>query len=206
MYLRLFIGLFILQFGLSAQAQSTSPSIELINERRSLYAFRGGASLTTWAGLNIVGGSIGALNSTGSTKAFWEMNIYWNIVNLGLGIPALLQARKQLRAKESLSLKESLKAQRKYEQAYLFNTALDVSYISSGLFLRLLSARAPNVAQQELERGYGNSLILQGSYLFVYDLIALIAHQRNGKGLYNKISKVAIVPTGNGVGLYVSLN
>jgi len=50
----------------------------------------------------------------------------------------------------------------------LINAGLDVAYLGSGFLLRYLSTRYDS--RSDLLKGYGNSLILQGAFLLVFDL------------------------------------
>ena len=50
--------------------------------------------LGSWAGLNILGSGIGWATSTnGQNKSFHQMNVMWNVVNLGLSIPGYFRAK-----------------------------------------------------------------------------------------------------------------
>ncbi|TNF44334.1 MAG: hypothetical protein EP310_03305 [Bacteroidetes bacterium] len=127
-----------------------------------------------WAVANIAGGAIGWTNSNGSAKYFHQMNVFWNTVNLGIAGFALYN---NLNADISLlSGDEMLSKHIKTENLYLINAGLDVVYIGTGFLLKHLSTTKPN--KQDLLKGYGNSIILQGGFLMVFDL-AMWAIQRN---------------------------
>ena len=49
---------------------------------------------------------------------------------------------------------------------------LDLAYMVTGLLLRNNAKK--NNAEESMNKGYGNSLILQGGYLLFYDAIFLI--------------------------------
>jgi hypothetical protein len=120
-----------------------------------------------WAVANIAGGAIGWANSTGSAKYFHQMNVFWNTVNLGIAGFALYN---NLNTDISLlSADEMLSKHTKTENLYLINAGLDVVYIGTGLLLKHFSTTNPN--KQDLLKGYGNSVILQGSFLMAFDLI-----------------------------------
>jgi hypothetical protein len=127
-----------------------------------------------WAVANIAGGAIGWANSNGSAKYFHQMNVFWNTVNLGIAGFALYN---NLNTDISLlSADEMLSKHIKTENLYLINTGLDVVYIGTGFLLKHLSTTKKN--KQDLLKGYGNSIILQGGFLMVFDL-AMWAVQRN---------------------------
>ena len=91
-----------------------------------------------------------------SSKRFHEMNVMWNTVNIGLALPGYIKAR---RGGQPMTREELLKAQKKTESIFLFNDVLDVGYIAAGIWMREV---APNqLDQEDLFKGYGNSLILQ---------------------------------------------
>jgi len=135
-----------------------------------------------------------------SSKRFHEMNVMWNTVNIGLALPGYIKAR---RGGQPMTREELLKAQKKTESIFLFNDVLDVGYIAAGIWMREV---APNQLDQEnLFKGYGNSLILQGSFLLVFDAVAYYIHHTHGKNL-PALEKVSLSTTGLGVGLRVALD
>ena len=136
-------------------------------------------SLGTWAGANISAGTIGwATAQQPELKAFYQMNVMWNAVNLGLAVPGYFRARN---TKAVLSLSQTLSEQQKTERIFLFNTGLDVAYMTAGFLLRSMALN--NQAKADQLNGFGNGLILQGSFLFAFDLTAFAIHHRHGKQL-----------------------
>lgn len=136
-------------------------------------------SLGTWAGANITAGSIGwATAQQQELKAFHQMNVMWNAVNLGLAVPGYFRARN---TKAVQSMSQTLSEQQKTERIFLFNTGLDVAYITAGFLLRSMALN--NQAKTDQLNGFGNGLILQGSFLFAFDLTAFAIHHRHGKQL-----------------------
>lgn len=77
----IFIVLFLLFIPWNAIAQEI-PELTAFNQTRINYNESGMIILGSWAVGNMIWGGIGASNSTGQTKAFHQMNIYWNSVNL----------------------------------------------------------------------------------------------------------------------------
>lgn len=152
--------------------------------------------LGTWATGNFISSGIGwsQANSTESTY-FHEMNVMWNLVNIGLAIPGYVKANK---ASSDLSFDESLHEQKKTEKIFLINTCLDVAYISSGWLLLNRSKEMEPV--QERFSGYGKSLLLQGGFLFMFDLTAYLVHKTHAKQLENSsMGSIGISPTGIGL-------
>ncbi len=120
-----------------------------------------------WAVANIAGGAVGWSNSTGSAKYFHQMNLFWNTVNLGIAGFALYNNLTD--DFSMLSSDEMLLKHTKTENLYLINAGLDVVYIGTGFLLKHLSVS--NLNKQDLLKGYGNSIILQGGFLMIFDLI-----------------------------------
>ena len=157
--------------------------------------------LGAWSSMNLLGSGVGwAVSSDESTKYFHQMNVMWNAVNLGLAIPGYIKAKK---GKTKLSLYETLNDQRKTETIFLVNAGIDLAYISSGLMLKNRASTDPSKEAQFI--GYGNSIILQGSFLLLFDWIAFSIHRRHSK---NKLSPILqrIQPSDSGIGFKVNLD
>lgn len=151
--------------------------------------------LGAWAGANIIQGTISASNTTGSEHYLHQMNAYWNTVNLAIAGVGLLSIRKQLKREQSLN--SNLRAQHQLEKILLLNTGFDLAYIATGFYLKERGARLNN----ERSRGYGNSLLLQGGFLLVFDLIQYGQHRRNTKWLEERQSRLELGLGGNGLAL-----
>jgi hypothetical protein len=157
-------------------------------------------SLGSWASTNIVGSGIGwARSNSEENKYFHQMNVMWNLVNLGLAIPGYIKAKKD---NSVTGVYQILEAQRKTETVFLVNAGIDLAYIGSGLLLR---GRAPNVEKSSQFMGYGNSMILQGGFLLLFDWIAYSIHRKNAK---NQLAPILqkIEPSDQGIGLKYKLD
>ena len=164
-----------------------------INKDRQKLSREGMTFLTSWAAINIAGGTTAYyLAKDREWKYFHEMNVFWNTVNMGLGISGLLMERK---SKTDLNMDQSLKAQKRVERIFLVNSGIDLIYIGSGLAMRQMQ----NAKNPERMRGYGNALILQGSFLLVFDGVEYFLHRSNGYRY--KTSKLSFNFNGNSVGL-----
>ncbi|MDZ4070502.1 MAG: hypothetical protein U1C70_01650 [Sediminibacterium sp.] len=151
--------------------------------------------LGAWASANIIQGTISASNTQGSEKAFHQMNAYWNTVNFAIAGVGLLGIRKQM--KRAYGLASNLKEQQKLEKILLLNSGLDLAYIASGLYLKEKGIRLNNTRNE----GFGNSLLLQGAFLLVFDLIQYGQHRKNTKWLENKMDHLQMGVSANGLGL-----
>lgn len=155
--------------------------------------------LLAWSAANIVQGSISAGNLNGSKQHFHRMNAYFNTVNLaiaGYGLYRLQQTKKI-----HYTLADNVKAQQKISSLLLLNSGLDLAYMTTGMYLQ----EKGNNQNNDQTKGYGSSLILQGAFLLVFDLIQYVQHQQNGKLLNQYLGNLQLTTTQNGVGLVVPL-
>ena len=128
-----------------------------------------------WAVANLATGAAGWSRTTGSTMYFHQMNFFWNTVNLGIAGFALYSAAQMEPLR--MSYQELMNEHIRYENLYLINAGLDVLYVGTGFLLRHLSVNSTKRA--DLLKGYGNSVILQGGFLFLFDgVMYLLQHSR----------------------------
>ena len=135
-----------------------------------------------------------------ATKHFHEMNMMWNTVNLGLAVPGYLKAK---RGGKALTLEEMMKEQKKTETIFLVNDVLDLGYIATGIWMR--NEAVNQVDRADMFKGYGNSLILQGSFLLAFDAYAYYLHHNHAKQL-PILDKVSVHTSGAGVALVFALD
>lgn len=181
---------------LSNQMVGQSDSLLHYNQNRCSIDKKLMLGLVSWATTNLVVSGIG-WNQAKSTEStyFHQMNVMWNLVNIGLAIPGYIKASKD---NTKLTYNETLLQQRKTEKIFLINTCLDVAYVSSG-FLLLKKSKEIGTQQQRLN-GYGKSLLLQGGFLFLFDLTAHLTHKTHGKQLVNSsLGSIGMSPTGIGL-------
>ena len=159
-----------------AQQLTDSTSRDAFNENRLRINKTGMLVLGSWAVANIAWGSIAAQNTSGTTKAFHQMNAGWNLVNLAIAGAGYYSATK---GGVGLTLLETFEAQKSMENILLFNAGLDVGYVMGGLYLQSLALKYPNRSDQL--RGFGRSLVLQGAFLFLFDVSMATIHNRHFK-------------------------
>ena len=124
--------------------------------------------LGSWAVGNMAIGTALQGNRSGEDKYFHRMNIYWNTVNLtlaGIGYYSALKADPA-----AFGLTETLQEQHSFQKILLFNAGLDVGYIAGGLYLMERARRFDPGRKHDRLRGFGKSIIMQGSFLFLFDL------------------------------------
>jgi hypothetical protein len=126
---------------------------------RSGMLFLGG-----WAAGNLTTGLYGRFTHQGQQKYFHEMNAAWNLVNAGIAGLGWLGSSKT----QPLPVSEALRQHQRIENLYLINSGLDLLYITSGIIMIHQSSHYP--AHADRLRGYGQSIILQGTFLLLFDL------------------------------------
>lgn len=200
---KIYLLLVLLTSIYSSQAQT---SLDEINQTRCQHSLNGMIAFSSWTGANLIAGTVGVLTTTGETQHFFEMNLYFNAVNLGLAIPGLIGAVKAKRT--GLSFKQSVKEMQKVKTVYLVNGVLDLTYITAGFLLREMSFNHSNDIQLKNRlAGYGNSLIVQGGFLLIYDFIKFGVHAINGKRLEEHWDKISVRPYGAyGLGMSFQYN
>ena len=144
----MFMILYCLFLSLSfADSQTSSdPMPPEVSLHRGMWVLQG------WGLTNMATGIPMAITSKDpQVSAFFQMNAGWNVVNVGL-------------ASASLIRKKSVDTQ-KIKRVFFVNTGLDVGYVIAGILLSQKGNR--NNDPQQL--GFGNSIVLQGTFLFVFD-------------------------------------
>ncbi len=185
---------------LGTAALSQQINLQSYNRQRLQINRNGMMVLGGWSSAYIIYGTIAASKTSGSTKYFHQMNAIWNGVTLGLVTVSLLTAKKS----EDVSLTKALKEQASSEKIFLLNAGLDVAYIAGGLYLKE-RANSGSAKNPERNKGYGESIMLQGSALLLFDAVMYAIHHKHGKQLYQLTDKLQIAPVGNGVGVRLSL-
>lgn len=180
-------------------------TLDEINKKRFYHTKNGSIALTSWAGTNLLTGTIGYFTApAGEWKHFHEMNVYFNLVNLGLGIPGLFaQKDKQM----GLSFEQTIKRQYQVETIFLFNGALDFTYITAGFVMREVAKNQTIQTDKDRWTGFGNSMIFQGGFLLIFDFIKYGIHKCNGKKLDSYWKKLTIRPYNTfGIGIDIRYN
>lgn len=132
------------------------------------------STLSSWSLLNL------SLNSTNlksysksniqfsNTDYFHQMNFSWNLVNSGICVIGFLKIKDLKKDYWTNTTLNNLI--NKNCKTLSINVGLDIAYITTGLILRQYATQFTN---SERSIGFGNSLITQGSFLLVFDLIYL---------------------------------
>jgi hypothetical protein len=152
-----------------------------------------------WAVGNILVGTYGNFKASGEAKYFHQFNAMWNVVNLGIAAFGYLNAVNSGPA--LMTNLEILNDYNSLQSFLLLNAGLDVAYIATGLYLK---ERSKNSSSSERLRGYGNSLLLQGGFLLLFDVTLYFIHQSNANiNLYPHLE--SFLAGGVGVGINLKL-
>jgi hypothetical protein len=155
--------------------------------------------LGSWAVGNILLGTYGNFKTKNETKYFHQFNAMWNTVNLGIAVFGYLNAVDSNPA--DMTNLEILKDYSSLQNFLLLNAGLDVAYIMTGLYLK---EKSKSSARTEMLRGYGNSLLLQGGFLLLFDVALYFIHQNNADVLlYPNLEN--IFSGGVGIGMNIRI-
>lgn len=142
-----------------------------------------------WAALNLAGSSVGMATTDGRSYRFHQMNVLWGGVNLAIAGYGFFSSRGE--RVDGISLREATASQRSTERIFWLNLGLDAAYLATGLLLRehaLTRAAQGDLADRDRYGGWGDSLLVQGSFLLVFDLVMAILHLRNGNALDDSLA------------------
>ena len=159
-----------------------------INRDRVALNTGGMAVLGGWAVSNILIGTIGMTRTGGSVRYFHQMNAAWNTVNLAIAGFGYYGLKNQ---SPDLSLAETISEFHSFEKILLFNAGLDVGYMALGAFLWERGLRKDS----ERLTGYGQSLILQGGFLFSFDVILYLLNRSQSGQLMEILNSVQYTGT-----------
>lgn len=149
-------------------------------------------TLTSWGGLNLVTGLIGWTTTEGESSYFNQMNASWGLINASIGSAALLFHKDKPKTASA-----ALESSHRTEKVLLLNTGLDVAYVTAGFLFK--SESKNNLENADRFRGFGNSLLIQGGFLLLFDLTQLILHTRH-RNLNKKIFWDNLSMSDNGLG------
>lgn len=165
--LKLFSFLLVFIYGSSCFSQDTT----LIHKRFFKTQQVAMSTLGVWSSGNLIVSPLLSNNifktgsSLNSEDYFHQMNFNWNIVNgaiAGLGYWSVCRRKKKSWNLSSLEIDK-----KKLTTSLAVNLGLDVVYIVSGILLNRAGHNSPS--NSELKIGYGNSLMMQGGFLLIFD-------------------------------------
>jgi hypothetical protein len=170
--------------------------MRLFDERRISDQKIGMLVLGSWSAGNILTGLALKSKSEGEDAYFHQMNVLWNSVNLSIAALGYMHAKKEQLVSEPISV---LEKQLKLEKSLLFNTGLDLAYIATGALLLERSNTVGSLKKHNQYRGYGRSIILQGSFLFLFDLSFYLLESASSKELNEALKLIYATPNSIGI-------
>lgn len=125
------------------------------------YEFKAMTTLMTWAAASVLTGTM--LTVTGGddyTRAVGVQNIAWGAIDGVIAGVGYRGVRKQFQLDKPVAYWQA--EERKLRKIFLINAGLDVLYVAAGAALM-------GFGKTDFVRGSGAGVILQGSFLFVFD-------------------------------------
>jgi hypothetical protein len=175
-------------------------SLKIYNKSRISITSSGMEVLGGWGILNLGTGAIGWSNSKSpETRYFFEMNTIWGAADFGAALIGYGGLQKQ--RKKNLTAAETLEEQKKIEKIFFINGVLDVAYIGTGLYLKL----AGDSRNSAVMKGYGESVLMQGGFLLIFDGVMYHAEKNNGSKLRSFLEKHPITFDGKRVGMIFNM-
>ncbi|MBZ4188099.1 DUF6992 family protein [Niabella beijingensis] len=179
----------------SAAQQKETMNTDDLHQQRIETNRKGMWVLSGWGVVNMGSGIIGALSTNNTeVKAFHTMNALWGVVNTGIGVLGLMRAKKE----KGLSVSDAGKyrAYKNVKKLYAINGGLDLLYMGTGIVLTTSADKAKNPARN---RGYGNSLIVQGAGLLLFDAAMYLSHQKQQRCWTKAGPEFAVTESGIGM-------
>ena len=174
----------------------SAQDIQTLDHNRAKIQKQGMIVLGTWATINLISSPLFSMRETAVKKHFHQMNGYWNAVNLLIATGGYVMTQEFLHPE----LSEVLLEQSKMEKILLFNAALDIGYMVGGAYL---IERAKNdLKRAEQLKGFGQSIILQGGFLFLFDIIMYRQMHRNHIEILNLTDNTVLSFSGSGITLF----
>lgn len=168
----------LLLLSLTASAQSLSQ----LNRGQANVLETGMFILGGWAIANILYSSFKLTKATRSRKYLHQMNVYWNIMNLLVASYALYV----ILSKDSTSfaLSESLQLHDSFKKVLYLGLGLSAGFILLGAFLK---ERARISFKTEQMQGWGQSIMFQGEFLLLLNLVLVILLENYAEPLFRMV-------------------
>lgn len=174
----LIILLLLKGLSLAAQTDMSAEELKRFNQDRVSLNRDGLYALGAWSVGNMAISGAGWAVSKGSDKYFHMGNVLWNTVNLAIAVPGIVGSYKDKGGSEDAPL--SIKKQRGITRTYLINFGLDFAYIGSGIALWEFGKSRSGWKHSDKFNGFGQSLLMQGGFLLLFDATMYSIHAHHG--------------------------
>lgn len=139
--------------------------------------------LAIWAGLNLLSGLLLIFTTTDHHFYFHfhAMNASWGLVNLI--VAAFLYYHHNSIFNQPLTLLQQMDLQRHAEKMIMLNIGLDIAFVTAGWACYQFD-KITDLSFPGLWKGFGVSILLQGTFLLIQDLLFYYLHHKNYKENY----------------------
>ncbi|WP_266203339.1 DUF6992 family protein [Pontibacter kalidii] len=167
---------------LSLTANAQGQSLSQLNQGQARTLETGMLVLGGWAILNILFSSFKLTKATRHRKYLYQMNVYWNIINLLIASFALYVILS--RDSATLSLAESLQLHDSFKKVLYLSIGLDFGFILLGAYLK---ERSRTAIKAEQLQGWGQSIVLQGAFLLLLDVVLVVLLENYAEPLFRMV-------------------
>ncbi|HVW12757.1 MAG TPA: hypothetical protein VHB54_02980 [Mucilaginibacter sp.] len=180
----------------SCQVIAQQDSLKVFNANRVRITSTGMEVLGSWGIANLGGGLVGwNVQASHEMRYFFQMNTAWGAVDFATAL--LGYSGTQKNKKKPLTAAETIKEQDRIQKIFFVNGCLDVAYIGTGLYLKLNG----DSRNSPMMRGYGESLLMQGGFLLIFDGLMYQSEKANGGKLHQFLEKHPVTFDGRRVGI-----
>jgi hypothetical protein len=131
--------------------------------------------LLSWAGMSVTAGTALYSQKDPFSKGIGVQFISWGVINAAIALFGYMSANRSLTSLPDPNAEDVQTGEKgKLSRILWFNTGLDVLYIIGGV---LLFAKGRKSNHQM--RGHGIGIVIQGAFLFFFDLIHAARLGRN---------------------------
>jgi len=155
-------------------------------EQRQQQMERNKYILLGWGVANMISGA--AMLGT-ENRDFGVMNASWGAINTGIALFALRSASQKY--PNEYSHWDILRDEQQFNRIVALNTGLDVGYMIAGYAMM-------REGRDTMIRQYGTSVLVQGAFLFVYDLFLMVESTRY-------LNRISVEPFSMGMTLRLAL-
>lgn len=145
-----------------------------------------------WAVSNMLYGGYGSAKFENDKKYFHQMNLMWNVVNASIAGFALYKLGST--DLSAMSAEQMMAKHNQTQNLYIINAGLDLLYIAGGAYMVQVSGK--NEKHRDRLKGYGQSVVLQGGFLLVFDLALFLIQQNHEKNFVAAASFVSLTNQG----------
>jgi hypothetical protein len=185
---------------ISCRAFAQQDSLKAYNASRVKITSNGMEVLGAWGIVNTFGSGVAwATSTTPQTRYFFQMNTVWGSVDFLTAI--LGYTGTQNNKNKKLTAAQTLHEQERIEKIFKINSYLDVAYLGAGLYLTVEGGSR----NSPIMKGYGESVLLQGSFLLIFDELMLHSEKTHGDKLRNFLEKHPISFDGRRVGIIFNM-